>query len=474
MSKANRMGLGSVLGKEVELLNSMVMGRSSIGRISDLSVVWATRRKLVPEEQFGKLRVLIQALLEYSQPNDKAPSGYYEFSVHEGRAYVSVRFPNTHEVGEGLEQALMEYWKSSEEIQWVKNVLIPTDEVVVLVHPKTNQIEWRVSRRVQGVQEASAEGPSFTVLSDTSEKIETEHENYVEIGDLPFDDWMSDVYRSSKEKKQSFEQITIKGASEEKETEHTRTISGDFDASRSDEETLVKGVSKDEEATFIKNAGSYLEKVSTQIISGSAEDQEQAKQSIQETKKRELMISREVQLLRDRLKNAEDLGKDRSSEHRKKADQLFEELQKAKADAKSLRKLLDEQKTIGSVAESSETEGSLSVGTSENAVSNALQVEELTKKLERTVRALETEKEKVKVLSDRATKAEKEAQTTKPMLQGLEKKLEHAAKVAEQQKKDIDAVKQKVVKAEAEKNKIKNELMKAEAQIKTLTKRLAS
>jgi uncharacterized coiled-coil DUF342 family protein len=42
-----------------------------------------------------------------------------------------------------------------------------------------------------------------------------------------------------------------------------------------------------------------------------------------------------------------------------------------------------------------------------------------------------------------------------------------------QYKKEIDSMKQKMVQADAEKNKVKNELLKAQAQIQTLMKRAA-
>jgi hypothetical protein len=102
-----------------------------------------------------------------------------------------------------------------------------------------------------------------------------------------------------------------------------------------------------------------------------------------------------------------------------------------------------------------------------------MQMDDLLKKVDRLSRALEAEKQKVKMLSDRVTVAEKEAQSAAPLIEDLEAKVETTLKSSQQYKKETELVKQKLVQAEAEKNKIKNELLKAQAQIQTLNKRLA-
>ncbi|NDG85486.1 MAG: hypothetical protein EBX52_10700, partial [Proteobacteria bacterium] len=99
--------------------------------------------------------------------------------------------------------------------------------------------------------------------------------------------------------------------------------------------------------------------------------------------------------------------------------------------------------------------------------------EDLEKKVDRLQRTLEAEKAKVKGLLDRALIAEKEAQTSAPIISDLEAKVEFQLKTSVQYKKEIDNLKLKVVQAEAEKNKVKNELLKAQAQVQTLNKRLA-
>jgi hypothetical protein len=100
--------------------------------------------------------------------------------------------------------------------------------------------------------------------------------------------------------------------------------------------------------------------------------------------------------------------------------------------------------------------------------------EDLEKKIDRLRRALESEKAKTKTFLDRALAAEKEAQSSAPIISDLEAKVEHVLKTSLQYKKDIDAMKLKLIQAEQEKNKLKNELLNAQAQIKTLQKRQAA
>jgi septal ring factor EnvC (AmiA/AmiB activator) len=70
--------------------------------------------------------------------------------------------------------------------------------------------------------------------------------------------------------------------------------------------------------------------------------------------------------------------------------------------------------------------------------------------------------------------AEKEAQAAGPIIEDLESKVEHTLKTVQQHKKETEQVKQKLVQSDAEKNRIKNDLIKANAQIQTLMKRQAS
>jgi chromosome segregation ATPase len=150
---------------------------------------------------------------------------------------------------------------------------------------------------------------------------------------------------------------------------------------------------------------------------------------------------------------------------REKAKQMYEMAKALQLEKTALQKELFALKR-GQVAEMEEIEQG-------SASTVNMQMDDLLKKVDRLTRALESEKQKVKMLSDRVTVAEKEAQSASPLIEDLEAKVETTLKNSQQYKKETEAVKQKLVQAEAEKNKIKNELIKAQAQIQTLNKRLA-
>jgi hypothetical protein len=153
----------------------------------------------------------------------------------------------------------------------------------------------------------------------------------------------------------------------------------------------------------------------------------------------------------------------RADHFRVKAIEMFEMLKRSKEECKALEKTNHELRK-----ELSSTENTTTTGMSQKYL------EELTKKMERTQRALEAEKLKVKTLSERAMVAEKEAQASGPLIDDLESKVEHTLKVVQQHKKETEQIKLKLVQSDAEKNKVKNELMKAQAQIQTLMKRQAA
>ena len=148
----------------------------------------------------------------------------------------------------------------------------------------------------------------------------------------------------------------------------------------------------------------------------------------------------------------------------KKALQMYTQLREVKKENEILETMLIElkKKEVAGDGKTSRTNDS------------AIQLDELTKKLERTTRALEAEKLKVKGLFERVMVAEKEAQTAGPMLDELERKAEVSSRTAQQHKKELENLKQKLIKSDAEKNKIQNDLVKTQAQVQTLMKRQAS
>jgi DNA repair exonuclease SbcCD ATPase subunit len=149
---------------------------------------------------------------------------------------------------------------------------------------------------------------------------------------------------------------------------------------------------------------------------------------------------------------------------REKAIQMFEKLKNVTLQNDALRKELQSlrENPSGGVREF------------ESATSIRTNTEDLEKKLDRVQRSLEAEKAKASALLERALNAEKDSQGSAHLITDLETKVEHTLKTSMQYKKEIDSMKQKLVQADAEKNKVKNELLKAQAQIQTLMKRQAA
>jgi DNA repair exonuclease SbcCD ATPase subunit len=142
---------------------------------------------------------------------------------------------------------------------------------------------------------------------------------------------------------------------------------------------------------------------------------------------------------------------------------MFEMLKKVKEEKAELEKLINDSRRKDN---SEGFEGPFN--------QNLKALDESVKKSERLQRAFDAEKVKLKTLSERVMIAEKEAQAAGPIIEDLESKVEHTLKTVQQHKKETEQVKQKLVQSDAEKNRIKNDLIKANAQIQTLMKRQAS
>jgi hypothetical protein len=169
----------------------------------------------------------------------------------------------------------------------------------------------------------------------------------------------------------------------------------------------------------------------------------------------------EIQAQLIESKKNQDTGK---GEHfRQKAVEMFEMLKKVKEEKAELEKLINDSRRKDN---SEGFEGPFN--------QNLKALDESVKKSERLQRAFDAEKVKLKTLSERVMIAEKEAQAAGPIIEDLESKVEHTLKTVQQHKKETEQVKQKLVQSDAEKNRIKNDLIKANAQIQTLMKRQAS
>jgi chromosome segregation ATPase len=159
---------------------------------------------------------------------------------------------------------------------------------------------------------------------------------------------------------------------------------------------------------------------------------------------------------------ASDADQDTLRLFREKAIQMYEKLKAITEQNENLKKELLLAR------------GRLSGGTElESSTTIRSNTEDLEKKLDRVQKSFEAEKAKTSALLERALNAEKDSQGSAHLITDLEAKVEHTLKTSMQYKKEIDSMKQKMVQADAEKNKVKNELLKAQAQIQTLMKRAA-
>ena len=532
MSQADLLGLGNSLQADTMVLHTTVSGRESLGRISDLVVVWGDKNRLLEEREMGSSRLLVQALMEFTHPSSRSESGYFEFAVEGDVIYASIRKANKIELGDHPEKTISQFWMNSDEVQILRKALHPFDRVEARYHSKLNLIEWRVCRFRKEPDQSQS---TFQVFIDGTEVVSSTHQHYADLGDLPFQDWLKSVYRKAALSEDSDDLFNIAGSKkieeewtkiisqkEEQQFEEEIRFAADEDDDGMDDEVFVKSLSNEQESRINDRANQYLKNLTEQLISEKTEIQEKTKELLKEYKQNELRASRESIVQNKRANKLEDLlrRKERQLQRQKmemkamqdeatrlqeeakqleavastqnfqttegspapapspststaaaeqelavfkdKNAQLVEMLSQAQQEVKALQASLAENGTssVTVATNASITPSVVSSSTSEaaeGAVPNSLQIDELTKKLDRTVRALEAEKTKVKALSERVTVAEKEAQSSAPLLSDLEAKVEHTLKVAQQHKKETEQVKQKLVAAEAEKNKNKNE-----------------
>ncbi len=510
MISSPKLGISHVLDEEADIIHSTIIGRNSLGRVSDLVSAWCSRRLGCGTLYLSDLRILIQALLEFASPREgKNLLGQIELGTSDGLLLVATRFEcNLQFSPDSIERDLTQYWLNSDDAKLLKKVLLSHDRVEVRYLTKLNLIEWRVCRGLEGVE--TSHDSSFLILVDESDAVDAATDRYVDLGDLPYEEWVSDVYRNKNEKTKSGDVRIEGGETSQNQSEWARVVSekesdeidevvinavkdGSYDQ---DDEITYRYADSEQESIFERSAR-YSNEVVTNLLSEQVGLKENLKTLLLEMKQRDLRNKREVlgsqrkldeldtllkrkelviqkvqeqvQLLQNRIsgdrKQKED--GDKSSQFRLKAMEMFEALKKVKNEKTALEKRMAEMK-------SGREDGSQGTGIGSSEVAAQKQIEELNKKYERTVRALEAEKAKIKVLNERAMSAEKEAQSTAPLVKDLETKVEHALKVNQQHKKEMETMKLKHVQAEAEKNRIKNDLVKAQAQIQTLMKRQAA
>ena len=514
MKQNHQMGLGNTVDETIEILHTGIIGRSAFGRISDLIAAWCGRTQSLANRPVSDLRLMIQALLEFAHPKEKEQLGQFEFAVEGQQILASVRFENRiFEKTDSIEKTLSQFWMASEEASMLKKVLYPKDRVEVRYNQNLNLVEWRVCRSLSP-ELLSHDDPSFLVILDQEQSLTSLNEHYTELGDLPYQEWLNSVYRNQSNKNRSGE-VFVEGESLQNESEWARVVAGreadqiDVEARIvashtppvEDASVVFRELSAEEESEILVRSRKYVNDLKTQMLTEQAELKENTKEIILNSKRRELQAVAEMSLAQQKVKMFEQLlhkkevmvqkGKSQieilsqklskstndtrhsqqepnSQSFKEKAIQMFAALKKVKEENQELEKLLlESQHREKNTSNTTKDSGGAGSSTPQHA-------EELNRKVERMQRAIETEKAKVKTLSERVIFAEKEAQSAAPMIDDLERKVETTLKVAQQHKKEAEQMKLKLVQAEAEKNKIKNEVVKAEAQIKTLLKRHAS
>jgi hypothetical protein len=505
-----KLGISHTLPEGTTVLHSTIIGVNCLGRTTDLLSAWC-KNEFKPDTVFlSDLRLLTQALLEFSCPKSGEILGQLELAQSQGLVILATRFPCRLTLNPlVLEKELTQYWLNSEELKLLKRMLSPQDRVEVRYHEKLNLIEWRVCRPM-GLAQVMDHADSFRVLTDTSADIDANGVNFLDLGDLPFNEWLTAAYKNTQSGNRAGS-VTIEGGESQDDQEWARVVverekdeierdlemifkseflteeevihefSNQLDGSSSDTELKRARIDLSiEEIDRIlaenKNLKDAAREVSVRIRKLElASDREKILFQKKTTQLEDLLRKKEYlnqrmqnevkslhQKVADQLKNPDT---SRSNHFKEKALEMFEQLKRVKEENKSMERMLIEVKRKEREAsEVSSTGGGM----------NQKYLDELTKKMERTQRALDGEKLKVKTLSERVIIAEKEAQSAGPLIDDLESKVEHTLKVAQQHKKETEVVKQKLIQADAEKNKIKNELVKLHAQVATLQKRQAS
>jgi hypothetical protein len=504
-----RLGISHSLPEGVTVVHSTILGANCLGRITDLLSAWCSRELSMGTASLSDFRLLTQALMEFSCPKAGESLGQIELAESEGLLIVATRFPCRLALNSQiLSKELTQYWLNSEEVKLLKRMLSPHDRVEVRYHEKLNLIEWRVCRHTGLSEVVMDHSESFRVMTDLSSDLDSANVQYQELGDLPFTDWLTDAYKNRQTGNRAGS-VTVAGGESQDEQEWARIVverekedieknlETIFHSDLLSEEELIRQFSAElgEQSSEIHRARNALSEEEIEgILTENRNLKDAAKEVAMRVRKLELTAEREKVVFQQKTlqlesllhkkeyqnqrhqsemkvlhqKIAEQKKTTTSSTHsdhfRVKALEMYEMLKKIKEDNKILER---------SIVEMKRKERDASDGPSSSGM-NQKHLEELTKKMERNQRALDSEKLKVKTLSERVIIAEKEAQSAGPLIDDLESKVEHTLKVVQQHKKETEQVKLKLVQSDAEKNRIKNDLMKAQAQIQTMMKRQAS
>lgn len=521
MNQAHKIGLASIVPTGTVIVHSSILGRKGFGRVSDLLSAWLINEFALKSSAIASFRMLTSALLE-ALPRHEHVSTLIEMAVFDGQIVIAARGECVLDVDPSqVERSFTQFWLHANEPQIFKKVIHPADRIEVRYQEKTRVVEWRVFRKMEEAGEFDATG-SFSVIEDGRDKIEQEEAQYVDLGDLPHKSWLEDVYRSANRASSSGDLILEGGGSQGEEEMirmKVRNELGEIERAVQEGRSSPPGQSLESGDGTVVVSGGPMEESFQKVIEGikneeaveeeliralevlKVESQHNAMNAEQfkarNTRFEELLSRKEKQLLKkdadieaitakhqrevERLKHEQ-----KSNPFRAKAIEMFEKVRGLQEENKSLEKVIHQMRRSSSEAlaqaqaQAAKLADELGHSGEQGEVQNeetspvVSLTEDLEKKIDRLRRALETEKTKTKAFLDRALAAEKEAQNSAPIISDLEAKVEHVLKTSLQYKKDIDAMKLKLVQAEQEKNKLKNELLNAQAQIKTLQKRQAA
>ncbi|MBS1958062.1 MAG: hypothetical protein JST80_01190 [Bdellovibrionales bacterium] len=513
-----RLGVSNVMPADTRVIYSRVPGRGSVGRISDLFAhagKFEFKMDLGPSNAAG---VLVHALLDGVFILAKGASVYIEAASGAHELLIATRFSIAELIDRdafptGLEVWAKEIWEGSDAMNDLRQLMRPTDRIEIRFNMKLKLVEWRIARK-PSLSLVKDGQPTFVVIEDDSDRIHQGSDLPKELSELPFDKWLEDVYKTGGRATSSGSgEIYFQGESLQNEEEMSRVIANREKISVADtvKQEMYKNCWEDGvedldlKSTIDAENEQRVEQKAEEIVAGIEEvKDERAKVIIQDTKRKELRAKHDLivsqrkidkyeQMLQEKEKsiqkkaneirylNAKLLEKTGNSEFtdgaqkiREKAMQMADALKKAKEDNELHEKTIFELRQKNRMLKISASVGNVANNEGSPTTVAQQQIDDLLKRVDRVTRALEAEKAKVNSLSERVATAEKEAQTASPIIEDLELKVENQVKVAQQHKKETEQVKQRLVQSDAEKNKIKNELVKAQAQIQTLMKRQAS
>lgn len=516
MSQQNpKLGLGNSLDDQVEIIHSNLNGRRSFGRVADLFIAWTETKQQRSGFELSSLRLQMQALFELAYPKGKKQSGYFEYAITDKAYFMSVRFGHASSSTE-VEKNISQFWVEDEKCRLLKKFLGRNDRIEVRFHQKLNLIEWRVVFFGERSAEQLGEEPGFQVFVDSSDKLESTHSKYTEAGDLPYQKLLHEAYRSASVAGKSGE-LYFQGQAVQGEEETSRVVTEKEKEEIAQEAIALAKSERAKKAGKVEFEPMMLDEEDIEEIRFAADQEvaeaeaqllkdgkpplsDEAKELIRLAKHRELVAQREamaIQLRVDKLEEALDRKEaarlqlqsqmrvlnekitklqaaanqgGNAKAFRDKAIEMHTMLKKVKDENSALLKQLkaSQNKQDEMEAEKLEREAAGAAG------GHTLQVEELTKRQERTQRALDAEKVKVKQLSERVTQAEKEAAAASAVKTDLENKMEQANRLAAQHRKDLENQKQKLVQLEGEKGKLQAEINKLKVEVQALQKKQAA